>query len=1055
MTVRTKVDLNEMARIGRNSLESTRPQIIFGLGTCGIAAGGNKLVEFTKEYTGYWQETGIQTQIVSVGCIGMCHAEPLVDIKLPGKPRVTYHNVTTTKMKVIVDEHLINGRPVKEYALGQLCEELSECENGRLGYTWQYEGIPNLKKHPFLEKQVRIVLRNCGIINPESIEQYIARGGYRSAYKTLLDFKPQGVIDEVKKSGLRGRGGAGFSTGQKWQFARDAAGDQKYVICNADEGDPGAYMDRAVLESDPHSVIEGMIIGGYAIGASIGVLYVRAEYPLAIKRMEKAILQAREYNILGENILDSEFSFDLRIMEGAGAFVCGEETALIASMEGKRGEPRPRPPFPAVSGLFGKPTNVNNVETWANIPMVFEKGARWFSGMGTERSKATKVFSLVGKIERAGLVEIPMGTRMKDIIYEIGGGMQNGRAFKAVQTGGPSGGCIPAEYLDVEVDYENLSSLGSIVGSGGMVAMDEDTCMVDIARYFLEFCVEESCGQCTPCRMGTRRMLEVLERICQGGGKMSDIDLLERLAVQIRDGSLCALGGTAPNPVLTTLKYFRNEYEQHILNKKCPASTCASLFLTPCQDTCPAGTDVPGQMQLVAEGRYGEAYELQRQDNPFPAICGRVCDHPCEQRCQRNLMDQPLSVMMIHRFCSDKVYNGKGGYRPELARLDPTGKKVAIVGGGVAGLTAAFFLKRLGHDVTIFEAQSELGGMLMWGIPPYRLPREILRWEIQHIIDLGVHVRLNTAVGRDVAFDEVLKKFDSVFLGIGAQNDLPMNLENEDKPGVLNGMKLLRQMNLGEKVDLGNRILIIGGGNVSVDVARTAHRLGCEKVIIAYRREQVDMPAYPEEISEAQKEGIEFYFLVAPEKIIVEKGRAVGVVFRKMKMDEFTKWGRRKPVPVEYETVTIMADRIVTAIGQQIDATFAGDMADQLLDHRQRISVDPYSMMTSHPKIFAGGDAVLGPATVIEAVAHGKNAARQMDIRLMGEDRLERLENLTQFEYSMNPPNNEDPMPRADMLTIPASEREDNFREVVLCLDDQCAVMEAKRCLRCDIREGG
>ncbi len=1053
MTIKTKVDLNEIAKIGMSSLESSKPQIIFGLGTCGIAAGGNKLVDFTREYTGYWQETGIQPEIITVGCIGMCHAEPMVDIKLPDKPRVTYHNVTAAKMKRIIEEHLIEGRPVKEFALGQIGEELSECEHGKLSYPWHYDDIPNLKELPFLARQMRIVLRNCGIINPESIEQYIARGGYRSAYKILMDLKPQGVIDEVKKSGLRGRGGAGYSTGQKWQFASDAAGDQKYVICNADEGDPGAYMDRAVLESDPHSVIEGMIIGGYAIGASIGVLYVRAEYPLAIKRLEKAILQAREFNFLGENILDSDFSFDLRIMEGAGAFVCGEETALIASIEGKRGEPKPRPPFPANAGLFGKPTNVNNVETWANIPMVFEKGARWFNDIGTERSKATKVFSLVGKIERPGLVEIPMGTKMKDIIYEIGGGMQYGRAFKAVQTGGPSGGCIPAEYLDVPVDYENLQELGSIVGSGGMVAMDEDTCMVDIARYFLEFCVEESCGQCIPCRMGTRRMLEVLERICQGGGKMSDIELLERLSVQIRDGSLCGLGGTAPNPVLTTLKYFRPEYEQHILNKKCPSSTCASLFLTPCQDTCPAGTDVPGQMQLVAEGRYGEAYELQRQDNPFPAVSGRVCDHPCEKRCQRNLIDQSLSVLMIHRFCSDKVLDGQGGYRPELGNLDATDKKVAIVGGGVAGLTAAFFLKRLGHDVTIFEAQSELGGMLMWGIPPYRLPRNILNWEIQQIIDLGVDVRLNTAVGKDVPFEDLLKEYDSLFLGIGAQNDLPMNLKNEDKPGVLNGMKLLRQMNLGEKVDLGKRLLVIGGGNVSVDVARTAHRLGCEKVIIAYRREQIDMPAYPEEISEAMKEGIEFYFLLAPEKIVVKNGRAAGMVFRKMKMDEFTKWGRRKPVPVEYETVTIMADHIVTAIGQQIDTEFAGKMADKFMNHRQRIEVNPYTMETNHPRVFAGGDAVLGPATVIEAVAHGKNAARQIDRNLMGEDRMERLKNLNKFEYSMHPPDNQDPIPRAELLTIPASERVCNFREVVLCLDDQCAVMEAKRCLRCDIRE--
>ncbi|MCK5024447.1 MAG: SLBB domain-containing protein, partial [Thermoplasmata archaeon] len=383
----------------------------------------------------YLQETGMPTDIFSVGCIGMCHAEPLVDIKLPGKPRVTYHNVDASKMKRIIDEHLMNGNPVKEYALAQLTEELSECEKGRIAYNWQYEGIPSYKDLPFMARQLRIVLRNCGVINPESIEEYVARGGYYSAFKVLHDLKPNGVIDEVKESGLRGRGGAGASTGMKWQFAHDNQADQKYLICNADEGDPGAYMDRAVLEGDPHSVIEGMIIGAYAMGASIGYLYVRAEYPLAIKRLETAIAQAEDYNLLGENIMNSDFSFELKIMEGAGAFVCGEETALIASIEGKRGEPKPRPPYPAAKGLYGKPTNVNNVETWANIAMVFEKGAKWFSSIGTEGSKATKVFSLVGKIERPGLVEIPMGTKMKDIIYEIGGGMQNGRPFKAVQTG--------------------------------------------------------------------------------------------------------------------------------------------------------------------------------------------------------------------------------------------------------------------------------------------------------------------------------------------------------------------------------------------------------------------------------------------------------------------------------------------------------------------------------------------------------------------------------------------------------------------------------------------
>jgi len=1059
MTVKTLKDLEEMAKIGEENLDPDRPQIIFGFATCGIAAGAEGVVGFTKKYL---EEKDIdaelgamgEPEIKSVGCIGMCHAEPLVDIKMPDKPRITYYGVDETKMKRILDEHLINGQPVKEYALGQLNKELSVCDQAKTEFSWQFEDIPALNEIPFLSKQVRVALRNCGIIDPESIMEYVARGGYKSAFNLLNNMTPQEVIDEVKESGLRGRGGAGFPTGLKWQFAKDAEGDQKYVICNADEGDPGAYMDRAVLEGDPHSLIEGMMIGGYAIGANTGYIYIRAEYPLAIKRLEKAIEDAKEYGILGENIMGSGFSFELKMMEGAGAFVCGEETALMGSIEGKRGEPRTRPPFPANSGLFGKPTNINNVETWANLPMIFEKGADWFSGMGTETSKGTKVFSLVGNINRAGLVEIPMGTKMKDIIYEIGGGMQHDRDFKAVQTGGPSGGCIPPEELDVEVDYENLKELGSIVGSGGMVAMDEDTCMVEIARYFLDFCVDESCGKCTPCRVGTRRMLEILDRIVLGEADMRDIDILEHLAVQVRDGSLCALGGTSPNPVLTTLKYFRDEYEQHIKKRFCPASSCASLFISPCQNSCPAGTNVPGQMQLIIEERFGEAYEIQREDNPFPGVCGRVCDHPCEEICQRDQLDRAVSVMAQHRFCADKVYHDEVEYRPETSTLDTTGKRVGIVGGGVAGLTAAYFLKRLGHDVTLYEAKSELGGMLRWGIPKYRLPRDVLDWEIQQILDLGVDAKLNTSVGKDVPFDDLLEEQDAIFLGVGAQNDRALNLEKEDEPGILKGVELLEKINRGEEIELGDRILIVGGGNVAVDMARNAKRMGCEKIIIAYRREEIDMPAYPEEIEEAKKEGIEFHFLLSPEEILIEDGRAAGMVFTKTVMGDFTKWGRRKPEPVDYEKVVFKADNIITAIGQVIDTSFAEDLADKLTNEwGTRLKVDPYTMETEQPNVFAGGDAVLGPATVIEAVAHGKKAAKEIDARLMGHDRLEELQSINEYEYSMTAPDNEHYIPRSELQSIPVEERSCNFKEVIMCMDRECAVKEAKRCLRCDISE--
>jgi NADP-reducing hydrogenase subunit HndC len=475
----------------------------------------------------------------------------------------TYANVKPEDVREIVEEHLIKGRIVKRLLLGD---------------TDTQDVARSLENVGFFSRQLRIALRNCGVINPEVIDEYIGRDGYAALGKALTKMTPQDVIAEMKKSGLRGRGGGGFPTGMKWEFAANQKADQKYVCCNADEGDPGAFMDRSVLEGDPHSIIEAMAIAGYAIGASQGYVYVRAEYPIAVKRLRLAMDQAHVYGLLGKNIFESGFDFELEIRLGAGAFVCGEETALMTSIEGHRGEPRPRPPFPAVKGLWQKPTILNNVETFANIPVIINKGAEWFASIGTEKSKGTKVFAVGGKINNTGLVEIPMGTPLREVIYDIGGGIPNGKAFKAVQTGGPSGGCIPAEHIDVPIEYDTLIALGSMMGSGGMIVMDEDNCMVDIARFFLEFTVDESCGKCPPCRIGTKRMLEILERITRGKGELSDLDKLETLANSIKQSALCGLGQTAPNPVLSTLRYFRNEYLAHVVDKKCPAGVCKAMM---------------------------------------------------------------------------------------------------------------------------------------------------------------------------------------------------------------------------------------------------------------------------------------------------------------------------------------------------------------------------------------------------------------------------------------------------------------------------------------------
>jgi len=557
----TFIDLQQRARTSWDGLTQTQPVIWIGAATCGLASGAGEVIDAVRDEL---VQLGLTATIVPVGCMGPCYLEPLMDIEKPGGPRVSYGQVTLKTAREIVKSHLADGDPLAKYALGTLGEG-------------EVSGIPRFFELPMFKPQVRIATRNMGYINPREIDHYLARGGYEGLNKAL-SMTPEAVIEEVTKSGLRGRGGAGFPTGMKWKFAREAAGSPKYLICNADEGDPGAFMDRSVLEGDPHSVLEGMLIAAYAIGTSRGFIYVRSEYPLAIQLLERALGQMRENNLLGEQILGADFSFDITIQEGAGAFVCGEETALIASIEGKRGMPRSRPPFPAQSGLWGKPTNINNVETFANLSPILTRGAEWYTGYGGGRNTGTKTFSLTGKVKWSGLIEVPLGTPLSEVIYTIGGGIIDDRRFKAVQTGGPSGGCLPASLMNLSIEYESLAAAGSIMGSGGLVVLDEKTCVVDIARYFLAFTQNESCGKCTPCRVGTKQMLEILQDICAGKGTPEQLETLTELAQAVKAGSLCGLGQTAPNPVLTTLRYFKEEYDAHIHDRRCPAGVCKALI---------------------------------------------------------------------------------------------------------------------------------------------------------------------------------------------------------------------------------------------------------------------------------------------------------------------------------------------------------------------------------------------------------------------------------------------------------------------------------------------
>lgn len=565
----------------KNLEDNAEPIIYIGAASCGRAAGALELLGGIDEFL---NQNKVAAKVIQVGCIGPCYLEPLIDIKLPGQPRVSYNNVNIKTLSLILETHLLKGVPHAKLALGNFGKE-------------SFYDIPRFFDLPMLKPQVRIVLRNCGFVDPEDIDQYLALDGYQG-FMNAVKMSPDGVIGVVRQAGLRGRGGAGFPTFKKWTVCRNSPGEQKYLICNADEGDPGAFMNRSLIESDPHALLEGMLIAGYAIGASKGVIYIRAEYPLAIERLKKAIGQMREYGLLGNNILDSKFSFDIKIKEGAGAFVCGEETALIGSIEGKRGMPRSRPPFPAISGLYGCPTIINNVETLGTLPNILRNGAEWYTKFGKEGNRGTKTFSLVGKVRRPGLIEVQLGTALREIIFDIGGGVQ--KNFKAIQTGGPSGGCLSEEFLDLPVDYESLASVGSIMGSGGLIVMDDDTCIVDVARYFLDFTQKESCGKCVPCRVGTRHMVELLDKITHGEGTPEDLMALRTLGDTIKKGALCGLGQTAPNPVLTTLRYFRNEYLEHIKDNRCRATVCKDLIeyrvikekCTGCQScvrVCPTG----------------------------------------------------------------------------------------------------------------------------------------------------------------------------------------------------------------------------------------------------------------------------------------------------------------------------------------------------------------------------------------------------------------------------------------------------------------------------------
>ncbi len=1008
-------------------MRTYRSHILVCAGASCISSGSQSVAD---EFDRALVEHGLSKEVrtVRTGCMGSCDLGPVAVIYPDG---VFYQKLTAGDADLIVQEHLLKGRPVES-----------------LMYKTPEGGVPaiSMEQIPFFALQRKIVLRNCGEIDPGNIEEYIARDGYEALAKALTEMTPEQVIEVLKASGLRGRGGGGFPTGVKWELTAKQAETPKYVVCNADEGDPGAFMDRSVLEGDPHSVIEAMAIAGYAIGANQGYIYVRAEYPLAIERLNVALRQARELGLLGEGIFGSSHSFDIELRMGAGAFVCGEETALMASIEGKRGEPRPRPPFPAQKGLWQKPTLLNNVETYANIAPIILHGAEWFASVGTETSKGTKVFALAGHVNNTGLVEVPMGTPLGTIIYEIGGGIRGGKRFKAAQTGGPSGGAIPKEFLNTPVDYESLKELGSIMGSGGLIVMDETTCMVDLARFFLDFVQDESCGKCPPCRIGTKRMLEILERICHGEGREGDIELLLELGEQIQLTALCGLGQTAPNPVISTIRYFREEYEEHIRDKRCRAGTCSEMMKAPCEHACPAGVDVPAYVDAVSVSRFDDAYAVIRDANPFPSVCGRVCTAYCEDHCRRSQLDGAVSIRAIKRTVTDNA--APDAWKPAFAPR--RNKSIAVIGSGPAGLTAADDLVRMGYGVTVFEKEQTPGGMMQFGIPDYRLPKAVLQKEIQSILDLGVALRTGMEFGKDFTLDDLEKQgFDAVFVAIGCQAGMALDCPGADAEGVVDSVEFLREIALGRTPKVGKRVAVIGGGDTAVDSARSALRLHADEVHLCYRRTREEMPANPAEIEAALEESVRLHLLVAPKEILVRDGKVAGLVCRQMRLGDWDRSGRRRPIEVEGAEMTIEVDTVISAIGQKVEPGFSA-----VATKWDKILADPRTGETSKPGVFAGGDATEGAMTVVDAIADGHRVARAIHSYLTGEPvptpKLRAKTRVTAEQMARFEGLASDEAPPAPIPLIPDHFRRETFAEVELGLSPTAACREAWRCLHCD-----
>ena len=1022
--------------------DGTVGRITVHMGTCGLASGAQNIMDRLLQEISECGRSDIA--IGRSGCIGLCNREPLVTVELLGQEPVIYQRVDDQKAQQIFKQHILGGKVQVDLALarGKAVNEEPMPNKSAL------EGIiPHISQLKFFALQQSLVLHNKGLIDPDRIDDYIWRDGYLAAAKALLEMTPSEIISEVKISGLRGRGDGGFPTGIMLEFCANSREDVRNVLCTAEEGDLGAFVSRSVMEADPHAVLEGMIIGAKAIRAHQGYIYCRAEYSLAVEKLNLAIDQARAHGLLGKDILKSGFDFDIEVHQGAGASVCGEETVGMGAIEG--GRCMPRPPFPAASGLWKKPALLNNAETYVNLPRIILLGGEAYADIGTESSKGTKLFSLTGKVNNSGLVEVPMGTTVGEIVFDIGGGIPGGKKFKAVQFGGPSGACIPPEHLNIPIDYDALAKVGAIMGSGGITVIDEDTCMVDMARSFMDFCQDKVSDKGTSCQVEAKRMIEILQRICQGKGREGDIELLEDLAQKIRDTAFCALGKTAPNLILSTIRYFRHEYEAHILDKRCPAAVCSKLFKSPCQHLCPVGMDAPAYIALIRASRLDDAYKVLKRTNPFPSVCGRVCAHDCQTKCRRGQLDEPVAIMHLKRFITDNAKRPKAQPLPIIRKA-----KVAIIGAGPSGLTAALELKKRGYGVTVYEALPKAGGMLRWGIPAYRLPRNELDREIEDILQTGVQLQTNTRVGRDVTFEELDRNFDIIYLATGAQKSSSLNIPGEDAEGVFGAVEFLRAYHLGRGIKVGKKVAVVGGGISAVDAARTAIRLGAKKVTLYYRRERNDMPVQAWSIKAAEEEGVRIVDQVAPVRVITQYGKVTGLELTQTRPGKFDQSARRQPKPILGSEFIEKAEMVIFAIGRVADLDFLSK--ESAIERNQTTVKVDKNLRTTHAKVWAGGDVVTGPAMVVDAIKAGQTAARAIDTSIRGthgeKPWIAPAEEMIDIPLRVD----EEPVqqPQIPMPEAPHKVRRTDFHEVKLGYTLEMARAEACRCLRCDATGG-